>query len=310
MPNDPTTLAFSALGTEWHIEVDGSHITAELAHTIQHRIARFERAYSRFRTNSWVAFVNRLPVGNIPVPQTAQWLEFGFQLATVTNNYFNPVSGLWQREHGYDESYRFARATTPASQQTPLSPAHHHHLMYDAQHQCLRKTGPAQLDVGAWGKGRAIDSVAEILRQYGHNHFLVDAGGDMFGTSKHNGSSWQIGLQNPFHPDEAIGVLSLKNQGFAASGAYHRQIGNYHHLLDGKTGVPIHTAAASFVVAPSAMAADGLATAYFVSPRSLWPNIMIHTPHQVAMVLADGTHQRQAHFPAAFFIALEKTIVL
>jgi thiamine biosynthesis lipoprotein len=65
-----------------------------------------------------------------------------------------------------------------------------------------------------------------------------------------------------------FGVIELQNQALAASGSWARKVGNFHHLLDPKTGKPIEKNYGTvFVVAASATDADVWATAFFVKPE-------------------------------------------
>ena len=73
-----------------------------------------------------------------------------------------------------------------------------------------------------------------------------------------------VGLEHPYDPARAIGIVSLGAGALCASAANRRAWGDgLHHVLDGTTGAPVRTVVASWAMAASAMVADALATALF-----------------------------------------------
>jgi thiamine biosynthesis lipoprotein len=102
----------------------------------------------------------------------------------------------------------------------------------------------------------------------GCSSYLVDIGGEVrAGTAKPGGQLWRIGIEVP--DPERIGgvqrVVVLNELAVATSGDYRNFIeqgnGRYSHTIDPRTGAPVtHDLASVTVLAPSTMAADGLAT--------------------------------------------------
>ena len=83
------------------------------------------------------------------------------------------------------------------------------------------------------------------------------------------GRSW-----NAADPYQAIGVAEMSSGAICASASNRRSwadgiresAGTWHHIIDPKTGHPPGDVVATWVIAPSAMIADGLATALFFTP--------------------------------------------
>jgi thiamine biosynthesis lipoprotein len=122
-------------------------------------------------------------------------------------------------------------------------------------------TQPILLDFGAVGKGYLVDLVAELLEQRGVGEYVIDASGDI---RHHGGNEQIIGLENPMDPSLAIGTAKLQNASLCASATNRRKWGNgLHHVIDGRTGKPTDDVIATWVVADTTAAADGLATALF-----------------------------------------------
>jgi thiamine biosynthesis lipoprotein len=121
-------------------------------------------------------------------------------------------------------------------------------------------------------KGYIVDAIASTLGRHGIGNYLVNAGGDIrtAGTGE-NGEPWTVAVQDPdksgLYPD----IIHLRDAAVATSGSYEIFFDRdklFHHIINSESGrSPVVSASAS-VVAPSAMAADALATSVFVlDPR-------------------------------------------
>jgi thiamine biosynthesis lipoprotein len=122
---------------------------------------------------------------------------------------------------------------------------------------------PLVIDVGAAGKGYLVDIVSRLLHDVGHTTSVADAGGD----DRHTGEPGiRVGLEHPDNPRQVIGVANLHNRALCASAPNRRAWGDgLHHILDARTGRPVHHVVATWVVADQTAIADGLATALFLT---------------------------------------------
>jgi FAD:protein FMN transferase len=118
-------------------------------------------------------------------------------------------------------------------------------------------------------KGYIVDEGTNILRQYGFDNILVEAGGDLAASgAKAQGLPWRIGIQSP--RDEGASLLNkftLTNQAAATSGDYMQPYSANlaaYHILDPRTGYSAPELSSATVIAPSGMEADALATALMV----------------------------------------------
>jgi thiamine biosynthesis lipoprotein len=132
---------------------------------------------------------------------------------------------------------------------------------------------PLILDLGAVAKGLAIDMAARELSAL--DNFAIDAGGDLYVAGCNpDGAPWSIGIRHPRLLDQLSASLRLSNLAVCTSGDYERRrppgdddvdgADSGHHILDPRTGASAGAVASVTVVAPTAMAADALATAAFV----------------------------------------------
>jgi thiamine biosynthesis lipoprotein len=117
-------------------------------------------------------------------------------------------------------------------------------------------------------KGYIVDRVAEIARDAGIEHALVDAGGDIRAVGgREDGSPWRIAVQSPFREDGSIDTIALSDGAVASSGnyrAYYDAGKVFHHIVDPRSGHSPAGCAGTTVRAASAMEADALSTALFV----------------------------------------------
>ena len=147
------------------------------------------------------------------------------------------------------------------------------HVVLNAETRALKfRVAGLELNLGAVGKGYALDRAAELLRtKWGVRSALLHAGGSsVYAIGKPPGDSrgWPIRLKHPTNPDESLGVVRLRDAGLGTSAATF-QFFEYNgqklgHLLDPRTGWPARGTASASVVAPTAAEADAMSTAAFV----------------------------------------------
>ena len=126
------------------------------------------------------------------------------------------------------------------------------------------------INLGAIGKGYALDRVAEQLKAKDLNDFLLHGGhSSIYASGDHNATGgWPVGIGNPLFTDRRLGTVLLRDQAMSTSGAniqHFRHRGKrYGHILDPRTGWPAKGALSVTVLAPTAAEADALSTAFYV----------------------------------------------
>lgn len=127
------------------------------------------------------------------------------------------------------------------------------------------------LDVGGIAKGFAADEVRDIFYKNNIRSALIDLGGNIFVLgNKEDGTSWRIGIQNPFEPrGEFVGILSATNKSVVTSGNYERYFmkdgQRFHHIIDPKTGYPSQSKIISAtIISDNSIDGDGLSTGVYI----------------------------------------------
>ena len=244
---------FEAIGTRWSVET-AEALSPEVRSRVEGIVDAFDRTWSRFRPDSLVSILAGSG-GTVPLPPDAPaMLEVYAALDTATGGAVNPLVGDALARLGYGAGYRLSAAASPV----PAPAGWRGSLTWE--HGRLALDAPAMIDVGAVGKGRLVDLVLAAVRESGAADVLVDASGDL----AVRGAAHRIGLEHPFDPRRAIGVIEVADAALCASGVTRRAWGQgLHHVLDARTGAPVRAYAATWAVAGTALHADALATALF-----------------------------------------------
>jgi thiamine biosynthesis lipoprotein len=222
--------------------------------------ATVERACSRFDPNSELRHL--LARSGEPVevsPVLFEAVRFALALARQTGGAFDPTIGRLLERHGFNRHYVTGETITSPS----ADPASTYRDVRLGSGRTITLRRPLVLDLGAVAKGLAIDLAACELRDF--DNFCIEAGGDLF-ASGHNadGVPWRVGIQDPRRPGALATTLEVSDRAVCTSGDYQRKNASGHHLVDPRTGQSAVELASVSVVAPTAIAADGLATAAFI----------------------------------------------
>jgi thiamine biosynthesis lipoprotein len=117
-------------------------------------------------------------------------------------------------------------------------------------------------------KGYVVDVMADRLRTHGIRDYLINAGGDIrTGGKREDGEPWRVAVQDPLKDGQYPDVVALPEGAVATSGSYEIYFDRErtrHHIVSGETGRSPQPCQSVTVVAPTAVAADALATAAFV----------------------------------------------
>ncbi len=130
------------------------------------------------------------------------------------------------------------------------------------------------IDVGAVGKGYALEQVAKKAEEQGITNMLISLGGNVcaLGGKYGDDTPWNVGVENPDKESETgtIATVYLLDQSIVSSGDYQRYytVGGkkYHHIIDPDTLMPTAYYKSVSIICNSSGIADALSTAIFNMP--------------------------------------------
>lgn len=117
------------------------------------------------------------------------------------------------------------------------------------------ENGSLSFDLGAIGKGFALDRMAQLLREWDCRSFLLVAGGSsvLAGDKPAGTPGWSCGFDDDFFCP--LEQCSLSGSGLAVKGL---------HILDPRTGMPAQRRNRAWAIADTGAESDALSTAAMV----------------------------------------------
>ncbi len=265
----PAKFQWTVMGTVAGLSFkEGSPVQDLIRVDAQNIYSTFEKKLSAWKKDSDICKICEQAGLGVPVKisDDVAWVyEEAFRVAKESGGAFNPLIGNVMKLWGFNGGE--IPNEVLSEEEIATVPFSLNDVVWTNGTMRLAKKGMT-IDLGAIAKGAAVDAVYdEIRRKYQGEKLdlLIDLGGNLRVVGE---KTWKTGVRNPFR-DGLIGVVVLKNgEAIATSGNYERfvMIGGkrYAHILDGRTGRPVHGVAAVTVIAPTATLADALSTTLFI----------------------------------------------
>jgi thiamine biosynthesis lipoprotein len=284
-----------AMATTFEIAIPaGSHPDAYAAAAAGlDLIDELEDQMTVYREHSEVSRLNA-KAAEAPVVVEAQLFELFTRCATwtvETEGAFDIATGALIKAWGFFKREGCVPAPKDRAAAMACTGFKHVILNPDAQSVKYRRTG-LEINLGAVGKGYALDRAAKLLREWGVASALLHAGGSSVYAIGHpplDSRGWAIRLRHPSKPEESLGTVYLRNRGLGTSAATF-QFFEYKgmklgHLLDPRVGWPTSGVDSVSVMAPTAAEADAMSTAAFVLGATGTEKLMRLKPTLGAVVL-------------------------
>lgn len=275
-------VAGRAFATEWSIATPDNVDPEGLRAPIEDMLARIDLQMSPWRADSDVSRFNMAPAGTVELPaELVKVTGAALALAGTSSGAFDPTVGPLVSRWGFGPI-------------TGGDATDWRHIGLEAGAVSKARDG-LTLDLCGIAKGYALDRMADIIREAGHAHFLVDLGGELRACGTHpSGRSWHVAVEDPRPGSEGvIAVLNLGTMAVATSGsrANGYDIGDrrYSHIIDPLTLEPADSAILSVsVIADETMVADGWATALFAAGAATGPELARQQGVSALFVLENG----------------------
>jgi FAD:protein FMN transferase len=267
------TLARNAMATRFEVVLIGEN-PVRLRAAGEEALAEVDRLESRlslYRPTSEIARVNAHAARH-PVrvsPQVFRLLEHARQLHHQTGGAFDIAIAPLVRCWGFMHNAGRVPPAAEIEQARLQSGMEHIRLDTNSFSVSFNREG-VMIDLGAIGKGYAVDRAAEILREAGVTRALLHGGtSTVYGIgAPPDQDAWKIAIAGSEDETRTIATVPLHDCALSVSAVWARSFESqgkkYGHVIDPRTGHPVNNAILSAVAFPSATETDALSTALLV----------------------------------------------
>ncbi|MDR2513457.1 MAG: FAD:protein FMN transferase [Puniceicoccales bacterium] len=242
---------------------------------------------TRYSTTSDVAHANTLQGGDSHAlsPETFECLTLAAELAAETGRAFDPAAGTLT---DFWKSNPIASLPGEPIETPEWRIAWEAHRVgefsIDPQtHELFCISPGSKLDLGAIGKGFALDEMARILEgTHSISRALLSAGGStvLALDAPLLKPGWKIG----FGGETTLPYLLLSRAAISSSGVHNQPT----HLVDPRTGHVVTRTKLVRAYAPRAAEADALSTAFFVMERTEMEDYCASHMEHVALLTTEN----------------------
>ncbi|AVO38617.1 FAD:protein FMN transferase [Pukyongiella litopenaei] len=225
-------------------------------HAVERELARLERIFSLYVTDSQLSQLNATGILKSPAPELLEVLSLSDALNAASGGAFDPsLQPLWLLRA---RTAAQGRAATPGELDAARALVGWDEVRFDAG--SVRLAPGMALTLNGVAQGFVTDRIAALLRGRGLHDVLVDMGEIAALGRRADGADWTAGIARP--DGRIVNRVALRDRALATSAPEGTLLGaNQGHILDPRapSGAPKHGLVA--VSADRAAVADGLSTA-------------------------------------------------
>ena len=268
-------LARHAMATRFELVLHGDDAAALRAagEEALNEVDRLENQLSLYRPGSEIAQLNaRAAREAVRVsPELFALLQHTQRLHAETDGAFDITVAPLVRCWGFMDNH--GKMPAPEAITEARSKVGMELVQFDAANCTVRfARDGVMLDLGAIGKGYAVERGAELLREAGVTSALFHGGTSTVCAIGHppEAMAWTVGIERPpasvgAIPFPELPAVQLLDQSLSVSAVWGRTFQsdgkNFGHVLDPRTGQPVETAWLAAIVLPAATETDALSTA-------------------------------------------------
>lgn len=279
----------TAMATRWEIVLYGDCETflRGVAEEALAEVHRLERQLSLFIPSSETSDVNlHAATGPVVVdPRYFTLLQRAVELSTISDGAFDITVGPLMRCWKFESDT--GSIASNADILEALAVVGSHHITLNRANCTVQFDAPGVcIDLGAIGKGYAVECAIDIVRDHGVRSGLLHGGTSTVYAlgAPPDADAWSVAIAIP--PDsnganQPIRVL-LKDQALSVSaphGKYFESGGRmYGHVIDPRTGHPTSLCVLAAVITESATDSDALSTALITRGPEWMPTLALLRP--------------------------------
>ena len=253
------------MGTVFEIaayDQSSGHATAAIEKAFQ-EIVRLDDLLSDYKPDSALSTLNRnahFHAEKVP-SDLYQVIDEAVRFSRLSEGKFDvsiaPLVNLWKA------ALRGEGMPSPEQKEKVRSCVGYEKIELAPPNQISFRSPCLQLDLGAIGKGYAVDRAAEVLHSLGIRNALVNAGGSTILAmgSPPDQAAWLVHLRDPSNKIDP--QVMLKDESVSTSEQTPSSLlgsESAGHIIDADTGMPLRTVFAVSAVTKSATESDALST--------------------------------------------------
>jgi thiamine biosynthesis lipoprotein len=251
---------------------------------VELELSRIENKFSRFNPDSIIYNLNKSAYKKPVVVD-----EETYSLLLACQKFNQETMGYFDISLGWLQSQLKENKEVQESEiQSLISGSGMDRIELDpGDHSVYFKNSNINIDLGAVGKGYALEKIKQILLMEEINSAFISFGeSSVLSVGTHPyGESWPVGIRNVYNDKEVIYTFHLKDQSLSTSGITCQNTLNKDtgdgHIINPKTGKPVHGIRTVSILSGSAVEAEVLSTAMIATEDI---NRFIHHDPSIQMV--------------------------
>ena len=293
---------FAALGTGAVVLVTEPEHLAAAVSAVRTEVERFDRACSRFRSDSDLERVNDAAGRSVVVSDTlVEAVEVALQAAAWTDGDVDPTVGQALRLLGYDRDFASVRSA-PAVVRFTEVPGWKV-VTVDRARSTVTVPAGVRLDLGATAKALAVDRATGRAAEAAGCGVLVSLGGDIACRGQEPPGGWLVHVAE-WHAagSNAAGQTVCIHSGAIATSSttvrrWQRGREAMHHLVDPATGRSVNTYWRTVSVAAASCVQANIATTAAIIRGDRAEDWLASLGVPARLVRLDGTVVCLGHWP-------------
>lgn len=262
-------------------------------------VDRLNNIMSHYKPESELCAINREACRQevVVTPELFKLLEDSLRYSEETTGAFDVTIGPLMKSWGFFRGWGRLPSSVEIAQ--ALKRIGYQHIKLDAAACTISFDKPGiELDLGAIGKGYAVDRAVEVLHGEGITQALVSSGtSSIYALGSPPGEhGWKISVCDPFDRRKKVCSLRLQNLSISVSGDYEQFFvldGKiYAHIMDPRTGMPAEGILMTAVISSSAAESDALSTSFFVGGVEMSRAYLERHPNLTALLYTPAPSQR------------------
>jgi len=234
-------------------------------------VDRLDETLSNYRASSELSRINRLAAQE-PVttdPEVFGLLESALDFSERSDGAFDITVGPLMRAWGFFRGH--GRFPLDEELHSAAEKVGFRNVLLDAPARTVTFAVPGvELDLGAIGKGYAVDRAAGVLRESGVESALIDAGSSTLHAlgAPPGKSGWTVRVPHAGDRERTLSTVLLRDQSLSTSGSseqfFEFKGRRYSHVMDPRTAKPVEGVLQATLIANDSTTTDALSNAIFV----------------------------------------------